>query len=236
MTYPWSALKGFFFKITYSPDIKRIHVYNFGCNMKCLWCYYRLKTPKAERRISVNKVKEVLKDLVEKGAVRVNFLGGEPTINPDLPNVVDFAEKIGLTIKLITNGSIMPPKGVHEANIGIKAVSDDLMNKYAGYYARPVLKNFKAMYNKGIKLDVSTIMIPGLTDDEIVKIAKFLGEIDMKIPLHIIGYVSVPGAPWRMPTAEEVRSIALKSSTYLNNVTWSRPDPHGIKYNSLRIL
>jgi len=236
MAYPWKASKAFFFKITYSPSLKRIHVYSFGCNMNCTWCYYRLKPPRAERRIDPEKVKEVLKSLVEKGAERVNFLGGEPTINPDLPDVIAYAEKIGLRVKLITNGSIMPPKGIHEANVGIKAVSDELMVKYAGHPAKTILENFKAMYERGVKLDVSTIMIPELTENEILKLAKFLGEIDRNIPLHIIGYVPVPGAPWRKPSVEEVRSIALKASKYLNKVTWSRLEPHQIKYVSVRIL
>ena len=234
--YPWGVSRGFFFKVTYSSRARRVHVYNYGCNLRCAWCFYRLKPPIPARRLSLGEVKEALRRLRGLGARQLNLLGGEPTINPELPELVSYANSLGYRVKVITNGSNRLPKGVHEANVSIKAVSDDILYKLAGCPASRILRNFKAMYERGVRLMASTIYIPGLTDQEVIKVAEFIASIDESIPFHIIGYVPVPGAPWRKPRSEEVRRAAEAAAKLLRNVTWSNVNASDIKYDSVRVL
>ncbi|MHA1595187.1 MAG: hypothetical protein ACTSXJ_10625 [Candidatus Baldrarchaeia archaeon] len=60
--------------------------------------------------------------------------------------------------------------------------------------------------------------------------------MDDRIPLHIIGYMPVPGMPWRRPTVEEMRRAALRAKRHLRSVSWSLPSIEEISYLSIRLL
>ncbi|RLG63891.1 radical SAM protein [archaeon] len=235
--YAWASKTGFYYKVTYSPNLKRLHVYNYGCNFKCSWCYYKLRPPIPDKRIPADKIIVLIGKLHRQGKVKkVNFLGGEPTINPDLEKLVNHCKGLGLTVKVITNGSNEMPAQIDEASVSIKLFNDELHLMHTGKPLKPVLANIVKMYRNGVKLDISTVYIPGLNDEDIAKIAEFIASIDPKIHFHIIGYVEVPGAPWRKPTNHEVINVVEKARKYLVKVTWSNVTAEQIKYNSIRLL
>lgn len=234
------------YKVTYSPRFKRVSLYNWGCNFRCRGCSYKLKPPYKPGTpfIHIDKIKEILRRLDVRS---VHFLGGEPTINPDLPELARFAhEELNAYTKIgHSNGSNMPPKHIDGISISIKAYTNSLHMDYTGVSNHSVLNNFVNIYKSGIRLDASSVFIPGYIDcDEIEKIAEFVAGVDPKIPYHIIGYIPVPGAPWRAPIKEEVEKAAKVAKKHLMNVTYSclsqkeflkirHIDP---RYKSMRIL
>lgn len=234
------------YKITYSRRFKRASLYGWGCNFRCKGCIYKLKPPYKPGTpfIPLRKLKEALRGLDVR---RVHFLGGEPTINPDLPELAKFAhEELGAYVKIgHSNGSRIPPRYVDGISISIKAYTNELHVDYTGVPNDKVLDNFVKIYNMGLDLDASSVFIHGYIDcDEIEKIAKFIADVDPKIPYHIIGYIPVPGAPWRAPSRDEVEEAARIAKKYLVNVTYSclslneflnlrKKDP---RYESIRIL
>ncbi len=232
--YLWGSDKGFFFKITYSEEARRLHIYNYGCNLKCTWCYYRLKPPLYDKKLDINDIIRVLREYKSK-ADRVNILGGEPTINPNLRDVVENAKKIDYKVRLISNGSNIPPKGIDEANVSIKLYSDDLSIKYCGIPASIILDNVRKMYEMGIQLYISTIYIPEFNFNDIIEISKFISSLNKDIPFHIIGYIPVPNAPWRKPTLREVEELAFKVKRYLRKVSWSCKSANEVRYSSIRV-
>lgn len=154
----------------------------------------------------------------------VNFLGGEITTYPDLEELTYFThEVLGVHTKIgHTNGYISPPNYIDEIGMSIKMFSDDLHEKYTGKSNKPILKNFKNIHAKGIQIKASTLYIPDLVDsEEIEKIAKFIGEIDPKIKLHITGYIKIPGTPWRTPTYDEMINAKEVAENYAENVDFS---------------
>jgi len=210
------------YKITYSSIFKRASLYNWGCNFNCKGCSYKLTSPyHGEPFLTVEKVKEILGRL---DIERVHFLGGEPTFNPDLPELARFAhEDLGAYTKIgHSNGSIMPPKYIDAISVSLKAYTEALHIDYTGVSNREVLKNFKKIYERGIELDASSVLIPGYIDcEEIEKIAKFIANVDPNIPYHITGYIPTPGAIWRGPTLNEVKYAAQIAKKYLSKVTFS---------------
>lgn len=211
-----------FYKITYSGRFRRATLYNYGCNLDCAWCSYKLKdNPQPVRFLGLEMVKEILREL---DIDRVHFVGGEPMSCPDLPGIAEFAHnKLGVFTKIgHSTGFNMPPDNIDAISISIKTLSDDIHKKYTGVSNTRILNNFKAMYERGMEVDASSVQIPGLVDkDEIERIARFIAGIDTGIPYHIIGYVAVPGAPWRKPTANEVKEAVGLAERYLGQVTSS---------------
>ncbi len=177
------------------------------------------------KSIDVEKIKRVIEEMREKSLVkRVHFLGGEPTINPFLEDLLKFCRELNLYTCLgHTNGSKVVD--VNEANISIKAYTEEKHIECTGVSNKTILENFIRAYDKGIKLKANTVFIPDFIDyEEIEKIAKFIASIDNEIPYHIIGYIPVPSAPWRRPHFEEVVKAAKVAKNYLKYVTFSCPD------------
>jgi len=83
-------------------------VFLAGCNFRCSWCYSSelvlpLKIAKQPRL----QEKEVLDFLRERQGLLegVVICGGEPTINKDLPQLIEKIKNLGYAVKLDTNGS-----------------------------------------------------------------------------------------------------------------------------------
>jgi pyruvate formate lyase activating enzyme len=83
-------------------------VFTLGCNFRCPFCYSsELVLPekiKKQPKISEKEILEFLEN--RKGLLEgVVLCGGEPTINPDLPDFIKKVKKIGFLVKLDTNGT-----------------------------------------------------------------------------------------------------------------------------------
>lgn len=79
-------------------------VFTYGCNFRCPFCHnYTLVTEKQEKFMDVERIIHSVEDL--KGWIQgVCITGGEPTIHPDLPDLVQELSKI-VPVKLDTNGT-----------------------------------------------------------------------------------------------------------------------------------
>lgn len=212
-----------FCKVTFNDHggISRASIYNAGCNFRCLGCAYKLRgREESKPDLEDTKLFEMLRSLKPK---RVHFLGGEPTSNCKLAAFAKFAhEELGAVTKIgHSNGSGRIPDHIDEASISIKAYDDSLHRYYTGVPNKKVLDNFHDAFNRGIGLQASTVLIPGLIDlDEIERISAYIALIDEHIPFHITGYLPVPGTPWRSPTFDEMEAAAGAARAHLKNVVF----------------
>ena len=81
------------------------------CNVRCTCCYYRYETwdckdeSKKQNWIkSCKQLKLEIANAVMRGCDRVDFTGGEPTIHPDMVEVLEYCKQRGLEPRIITNG------------------------------------------------------------------------------------------------------------------------------------
>jgi pyruvate formate lyase activating enzyme len=214
-----------FYKITFNMNdgCSRVCLHNSGCNFKCVGCAYKITGAKlgpspSDRTLEGERIVEILSELRPK---RVHFLGGEPTINPELGRITRFArEELGAITKIgHTNGSGRIPEFIDEAAVSIKAYNERLHWMYTGMSNKNVLSNFADAYDRGVKLEVSTVLIPGVIPvEEVERVAEFVARIDRGIKFHITGYIPVPGVPWRSPTPEEMEEAARAARGHLTEV------------------
>lgn len=79
------------------------------CNSKCEYCnVWRDHSLKSIPDATLEDVKTNLIDLKKLGVKIVDFTGGEPLLNKDLPEILKFAKQLGFFIQLTNNGSIYP--------------------------------------------------------------------------------------------------------------------------------
>jgi sulfatase maturation enzyme AslB (radical SAM superfamily) len=73
------------------------------CNIQCVFCYYRDNLHAPNRKFA-----EIRKDLLyarNRGISEVDFSGGEPTVHPDLPRLIEEAKSMGMEkVCIISNG------------------------------------------------------------------------------------------------------------------------------------
>lgn len=213
------------YKITYSEANRRACIYNWGCPFRCKGCSYQLREIEGgqpDQYLSLDEIRSVLTDI--DGLERVHFLGGDPSISPDLPDILHMCKQdMGLITWLgHTNGTRLPLPDLDGANIGLKAYTLKLHEDYTGYPRDPIYENFRAAYDAGITLRANALLIPEYIDaPEIGRIAKFVADVDPDIPFHIVGYMEIAGQPWREPTEEEMQEVASVAGEHLHEVSFS---------------
>lgn len=75
-------------------------------------------------------------------------------------------------------------------NIDIKSFNNEFYKEICGARLQPVLDAVKYAYEKGIWVEITTLIIPDKndSDEEIRSIAKFLKSLDGRIPWHLSAF------------------------------------------------
>lgn len=92
----------------------------YGCNNHCAHCYN--EPGRGKNVLNFEQWKQVLDKLDEIAIPHVVFTGGEPTIVPYLPDLVSYADHLGIVSGLNTNGRLLRNESLTEK---LKAASLD---------------------------------------------------------------------------------------------------------------
>jgi pyruvate formate lyase activating enzyme len=220
-----------FHRITYSEKYRFATLHNYGCTFRCAVCSYKLRSgpdgqpgqafPKPRRFLSVEEMKQSLQSVaVEK----VFFMGGEPTVARELPEMLDFAKNVlgAKTYLGHTNGSKLPLPNLDGANVGLKAWDEKVHLAYTGRPRQPIFDNFAAAFSAGLEMKANVVYVPGLVDaDQVEAVAAWLATLSLEIPFHIMGYIPVPGQPYPRPTDEQMAAAQAACQKHLANVACS---------------
>ena len=83
----------------------------YRCNSRCEFCrIWRDSTLMNIPDVSFDTAKNNLDHLKKMGVSFVDFTGGEPLLNNDLPKILSYAKKQGFFVKLSTNGFLYPER------------------------------------------------------------------------------------------------------------------------------
>jgi len=243
------------YHITYAPAVKTVHLHFWGCNLSCRGCL-RLKeiydshleeardvlfdrerkaaeTPQGF--LGLEEVIEVLEGLEVRTVI---FMGAEPTIDPELPELTRVLHKeFGSHNILLTNGLILADlEHIDEVVLSIKAVTDSLHRHYTGKSNKKALENFVQYYQSGVKLRSESVFIPQYIDyPEIERIASFIAQVDKGIPYRIDAYIPTGDNPWRRPTSEEMEKAVGIARKHLDNVSCLTGNEK-LKFEVLRVI
>jgi pyruvate formate lyase activating enzyme len=222
-----------FYKVTYNSKHRFATVHNYGCTFGCPICSYKLVSgaggtpglayPRPERFLTNAEVKDALRS-VSPGTV--NFMGGEPTVAKALPEILGFArnELNAKTVLGHTNGSNLDLKDLDAANVGLKAWDEGVHKSITGVDKAKIYGNLERAAGRGMELTANLIYIPGLVDiDQIEAVAEYISRFGIRF--HIMGYIPVPGQPYRRPTVDEMNEAQRIARRYLGDVRYSHLSP-----------
>ena len=156
------------------------------CNLKCKHCYIN-REQHGEQKLSIETIQAWLEVFARKNkTANVIFLGGEPTMHPDLPAAVKSAKKIGYSsITVDTNGylfnDILSKVAPHEIDYfsfsldGATRKTNDMIRGHESYdkCIAGIRKAVQAGFSTSLIYTVSTLNIHEL--DKMPLLLKDLG-------------------------------------------------------------
>lgn len=86
---------------TLVPEVVNLHVTSV-CNLHCKYCFGQF--PEIARPPPKTDWRRVIAAIHAAGVRRVNFSGGEPTLVPELVELLRLARSLGLSTSIVTNG------------------------------------------------------------------------------------------------------------------------------------
>lgn len=152
-------------------------IYLAGCNFRCPYCHNRdlVLNPAETDDIPLGEVLEYVgkhSDFLD-GAV---ISGGEPTLNPELPGLIKELRKLGMMIKIDTNGTrpdmlddLIGAGMVDCVAMDLKAPLDD--GRYSAVAGMPVKaadlrRSIRIIMESGIDYEFRTTVAPVLVKPE----------------------------------------------------------------------
>ena len=141
-----------------------IWIFTARCNLQCPHCYASIYA--RDRELSINEKIRLIREMSEIGVEHIGLSGGEPLIHRDLPLILKEIFDHGMTITMVTNGTIINEYildllakydvYLYVSIDGPREVHDRLRGP--GVYDR-VMETINALRNRGI--EYATIMAVG---------------------------------------------------------------------------
>lgn len=191
------------------PASKSFSIGTFGCNFRCLNCQnydisqilehkgdvdYYFKINWGENLSPLKAVRAAK----TTGCKSIAYTYNEPTIWVEYAlEIMKGAKKEGLYNVWVSNGfmteealdAISPY--LDAINIDVKSFSDQFYRQNCGARLDPVLENCRRVKKKKIHLEITTLVIPTISDDKkmLKRLAKFIKqELGAEVPWHISAF------------------------------------------------
>lgn len=161
------------------------------CNSKCTYCnVWRNRDLYDVPDAKFDEVKTNLNDLKKLGVKFVDFTGGEPLLNKELPRILRYARNLGFFVQLTNNGSIYP-KVAEELKNSVSQLSFSLDTLDPDEYKRirgiDNFENVMESINIAKDLKENIVIISTVTDENIgnvPKIVKFCKNKRITVFIH----------------------------------------------------
>lgn len=152
----------------------RFCVFFTGCPLRCAYCHNPDTWHKSGREMSPRELFDKIRRFKPyfKNGGGVTFSGGEPLLNAETINELrGMLESEGIGYCLDTSGSVPLTDEVKAAIDGadmvlldLKFPTEELYKKYTGGSLETVLQTGKYCSEKGIRLILRTVIVPGIND------------------------------------------------------------------------
>jgi cyclic pyranopterin phosphate synthase len=160
------------------------------CNLACSYCVPQAHHPQPADWMTDDEVVALVSALLPLGVRRVRLTGGEPTLRPRLPQLVERLAGLGLhDLALTTNGTRLQElagplfaAGLHRINVSLDTLRADRFAATSGERANlaQVRAGIAAMRDAGFaRGKLNTVALRGINEDELPALARFAWEHDL---------------------------------------------------------
>lgn len=184
------------------PQSDALSIGTVGCNFACQFCQnaHISQYPKehnGEIFGEVAKAKDIVEIAKNRGIRAIAYTYNEPVIFFEYAyEIAKLAHENDIKNIFVTSGyethqaiDTLAPY-LDAMNIDLKSFCDDFYESVCGAKLKPVLDTIGYAYQKGIWVEITTLLIPNRndSDEEIEAIAKFIASISPTIPWHLSAF------------------------------------------------
>jgi pyruvate formate lyase activating enzyme len=178
------------------PNHLSYSISSVGCNFRCLNCQNSSISQQKPQDVDTSTMspEDVVQGCLDTLCQSISYTYTEPTtLFEFLIDTAQLAEGNGLKNIMVSNGymsdgcidQLLPH--IHAINIDLKSFSNSFYHKVCHGTLGPVLNTIKRFFTAGVHIEITTLVIPGLSDslDDLRGIARFIHNLSPKIPWHI---------------------------------------------------
>jgi pyruvate formate lyase activating enzyme len=201
------------------PGTRAYSVATVGCNFRCEWCQNaNISQMPRETGLTVGETsspEQIVAAARRSGCRSIAYTYTEPTIFYEYAyDTAKLAHQAGLANVFVTNGFMTEAMleafdpYLDAANVDLKAFRDETYRKHVGGRLQPVLDSLKKMKDLGVWVEVTTLVVPDLNDDEgeLRDAARFVTqELGPETPWHVSRFF--PGYQMRHVPPTSVRTL-----------------------------
>ncbi|MFH1433252.1 MAG: AmmeMemoRadiSam system radical SAM enzyme [archaeon] len=169
-----------------------------GCNFSCLFCQNSeiSQAPKSGGKVVGYDLTpaEIVERAIDEGCRSIAYTYTEPTVFFEYAyDTAVIAHKKGLKNVFVSNG-FMTTEAIDKIlpyldaiNVDVKGSSEVFYKEVVGARLQPVLDNIRYLHDKGVWVEVTTLIVPGHNDDDksLKKIGEFVASVDVNMPWHV---------------------------------------------------
>jgi cyclic pyranopterin phosphate synthase len=153
-----------------------------ACNFRCVYCMPH-GGPAVMRpdHLDARGYADIARVLVEAGVRELRVTGGEPTLRPDLPEILAALGGIPeAVLTMTTNGERLPPlfpalhrAGARGLNISLDSLREDRFRAVTSRRLGPVLEAVRGAVSEGFRVKLNCVVCRGRNDDEALDFVDF---------------------------------------------------------------
>lgn len=222
----------------YAPGERILSMGNIGCMMNCSYCH-NWKTSQSryvsDKDVHYYTPEDVVRIALNHGIRCISWTYNDPVVWQEFVlDTAKLAKEAGL-INLYKSAFYISAEAVDELlpyidifSISIKSIDADYYRKFTMGRLEPVLAATKQVHRAGKHVEVSTLMITDISDDEAtaVKVSDWvINELDSTVPVHFVrfhpDYKMTETVRTPVPKLQRAREIGLERGlehVYLGNV------------------
>jgi sulfatase maturation enzyme AslB (radical SAM superfamily) len=242
--FDWSELRHF---VSETPGRVGLHVAHIdvvaACNFACSGCIEKALRNR-HLYMSFSALIDILCRLKECGCCKVSFYGGEPTLHPHFPRLIDLAGNMGFEMVIVTNGSQLPKSGdlsdaiirmqkMLQVRVSIDAACASTHSTVHGVIGKHVfdgiVRGTKRIIDSGVHVSISYLVRPSSVEQignisELRKACEFWranGARQLSIRPMTLPGGSTPDLP-RSDERKAVRDVLLTFGDFVSTPDWFR--------------
>ncbi|MFH1822660.1 MAG: AmmeMemoRadiSam system radical SAM enzyme [Patescibacteria group bacterium] len=206
----------------FQPGSLTFSLGTYGCNFKCLNCQnwdisQAQNIEEKIKKLEFLSPEKIINEALGCDCNSISYTYNEPTIFTEYAlAIMKLAKEHNLSNIWVSNGymsnecleSIIPY--LDAINVDLKSVSEDFYKNNCQAKLNPVLDNLIKIKQEQIHLEITTLIIPGLSDDlEMLKnLAEFIfKELDADTPWHLSKFS--PKISWQLKKIPATRDDVL---------------------------
>ncbi len=166
------------------------------CNLKCKHCYSSAGK-QGEHELQPHGAKKVVKQIADAGSRIIIFDGGEPLMREDIYELISYANRLGLTTVLGTNGTLITPEvtrklidsGAHHCAVSLDGATPEThewLRGVEGCFGKAV-GGAELIQKAGIPLQINTCLSSRNQHElqDIIKLAESLNAHTLQLFFYV---------------------------------------------------